>query len=200
MDESPEAPTLIFIVGPPAVGKMTVGHELARRTGFKLFHNHHTIELVLNFFPYGSPPFRRLVTEFRRRVLEELVGSDVPGVIFTYVWAFDDPSDDANVERFATIFSSRGGRVVYVELEASEAERIRRNETEFRLTEKPSKRDVVQSRVRLFDFDRRYQLNSKGRFADRSDFLHIENTSLSADAAAERIIATFRLDRVASPA
>jgi adenylate kinase family enzyme len=28
----------VLIFGPPAVGKMTVGHEVARRTGFKLFH------------------------------------------------------------------------------------------------------------------------------------------------------------------
>jgi shikimate kinase len=39
--------TLVFIVGPPAVGKMTVGYELAAQTGLKLFHNHQTIELVL---------------------------------------------------------------------------------------------------------------------------------------------------------
>jgi hypothetical protein len=36
--ESRHAPILVFIVGPPAVGKMTVGHELSRRTGLKLFH------------------------------------------------------------------------------------------------------------------------------------------------------------------
>lgn len=51
MTSAPRSPpTLVFIVGPPAVGKMTVGHELARRTGLKLFHNHHTIDLALRFF------------------------------------------------------------------------------------------------------------------------------------------------------
>lgn len=59
---------LLLVVGPPAVRKMTVGHEVARRTDLKLFHNHHTIDLALRFFPYGSPPFQRLVGEFRRRV------------------------------------------------------------------------------------------------------------------------------------
>ena len=29
----------VCVFGPPAVGKMTVGHELVRLTGFKLFHN-----------------------------------------------------------------------------------------------------------------------------------------------------------------
>src|SRR5439155_10930334 len=65
-------PTLLFIVGPPAVGKMAVGHEVARRTGFKLFHNHHSIDIALRFFPFGSPPFQRLVGEFRRRIFEEV--------------------------------------------------------------------------------------------------------------------------------
>lgn len=64
-DESALAPAppppLVFVVGPPAVGKMTVGRELAARTGLVLFHNHHTIDLVLRFFPYGTPPYQRLV-------------------------------------------------------------------------------------------------------------------------------------------
>jgi hypothetical protein len=112
---------LVLIVGPPAVGKMTVGHELAARTGLRLFHNHHTIDLVLRFFEFGSPPFTRLVSEFRRRILEEVAASDLPGLIFTYVWAFDQPTDSASVERFAEIFRARGGRVLFVELEATQA-------------------------------------------------------------------------------
>jgi shikimate kinase len=30
----------VLIFGPQAVGKMTVGQELAKITGLKLFHNH----------------------------------------------------------------------------------------------------------------------------------------------------------------
>jgi hypothetical protein len=41
------APTLLIITGPPAVGKMAVGHEIATRTGLRLFHNHLAIEPVL---------------------------------------------------------------------------------------------------------------------------------------------------------
>ena len=41
---------LVLIFGPQAVGKMTVGQELAKITGLKLFHNHMTIDLVSNFF------------------------------------------------------------------------------------------------------------------------------------------------------
>jgi hypothetical protein len=31
---------LLLIIGPPAVGKMTVGREIAAHSDFRLFHNH----------------------------------------------------------------------------------------------------------------------------------------------------------------
>jgi len=193
MTEARTRPTLVFIVGPPAVGKMTVGHELAQRTGFKLFHNHHTIDLALRFFAFGTPPFHRLVNEFRKRILEEVADSDLPGIIFTFVWAFDHASDDATVDEYTKIFRDRGGRVAYVELETTQAERLRRNETEFRLAEKPFKRDLEASRRQLLELDARYQLNSRGRFTGQSDYLHIDNTQLSAAEVAEKIVKVFGL-------
>ena len=172
---------------------MAVGHELALRTGLKLFHNHHSIDLVVRFFPFGSPQFKRLVGEFRRRIMEEVAASDLPGMVFTYVWAFDHQSDHDAVEQFAGIFRQRGGRVVYVELECSLEERLRRNETEFRLAEKPFKRNLEQSKQQLLELDKGYQLNSNGRFDGRDDYLRVDNTELSAVAVAERIIEHFSL-------
>lgn len=191
--------TLVFLIGPPAVGKMAVGYELARRTGLKLFHNHHTIELALEFFPFGSPPFGRLVREFRRRIFEEVAASELPGLIFTYVWAFDQPSDEAAVAELAAIFTARGARVVYAELQATQEERLRRNETELRLAQKPSKRDVAFSRSLLLRHDGEYQLDSAGRFAGRADWLRIDNTALSPADAAEQIIRHFALDASPTP-
>ena len=193
MNEASHHPTLVFIVGPPAVGKMTVGHELAQRTGLKLFHNHHTIDLALRFFPFGTPPFHRLVGEFRRRIFEEVAASELPGMIFTYVWAFDHRSDDETVAEYSAIFASRGGRVVYVELECTQAERLRRNETEFRLAEKPFKRDLAESRRQLLELDDKYQLNSRGKHDARADYFRIDNTDLPATVVAERIIERFAL-------
>ena len=187
-------PTLIFIIGPPAVGKMAVGHELAQATGLKLFHNHQTIELVLRFFPFGSPPFNRLVREFRRRILQEVAESDLPGLIFTYVWAFDDPSEAATVREFAEIFEKKGSRVLFVELEATLEERLRRNATEFRLAEKPSKRDVEASKQRLLHNSTTYKLNSTDEFRGRTDYLRIDNTNLSALDAAALTVRHFGLD------
>ena len=41
---------LIFLIGDAAVGKMTVGQELMKITDLRLFHNHMTIELVIEIF------------------------------------------------------------------------------------------------------------------------------------------------------
>ena len=53
--------TLVIIFGPPAVGKMAVGMELERLTGFRLFHNHLTVDPVMRLFSIDSPPYLRLI-------------------------------------------------------------------------------------------------------------------------------------------
>lgn len=188
-------PTLVFLIGPAAVGKMTVGVELAKLTGFKLFHNHQTIDLVLPYFAFGSPPFNRLVHEFRRRIFEEVAASDLPGLIFTYMWAFDQPADHADIEAYSSIFRARGGAIRYVELQAPQAVRLARNETPLRLARKPFKRDLEFSRRNLVDMDARYQLDSGDRFKDRADYMKIDNSDLSPERVAELIVERFDFPR-----
>ena len=192
-------PLLLYIVGPPAVGKMSVGQAIAERTGLRLFHNHISIELALRYFEYGTPAFRRISDEVRLRVIEEVAASDLRGLVFTFVWAFNVPEDQAFVDEYALPFRSRGGRVLFVELEATQAERLKRNECESRLAEKPSKRDLEASRRRLLQNDLRYQLNSGGEFDQRPDYLRIDNTMLTPGEVAERVISQFGLPGSTEP-
>ena len=187
---------LVIIFGPRAVGKMTVGYELERLTGLRLFHNHMTIDVVLRFFPFGSPPFHRLVTEFRTRIFEEVAASDLPGLIFTYVWALDHAGDKAHVDRLCDIFRQRGAEIYFVELEASLDERLRRNETELRLAEKRPKRDLEFSRRNLLEIQEKYQLNTGGEFFYPERYLRIENTHLPPDEVARRIVEAFGLPTI----
>ncbi len=181
--------TLVIIFGPPAVGKMTVGMELERLTGLKLFHNHMTIDLVIRFFPFGSPAFGRLNGEFRTRIFEEVAASDLPGLIFTYVWALDHPGDKEHVDRLCDVFRRRGAEVCFVELEASLHERLRRNETELRLAEKRPKRDLELSRRNLLEIEEKYRVNTGGgEFFYPERYLRIDNTHLAPDEVARRIV------------
>jgi hypothetical protein len=190
---------LVLVFGPPAVGKMTVGHELAKITGYKLFHNHMTVEPVLDVFPFGSPPFSRLVNEFRRRMVEEAVLADLPGLIFTLVWGLELPEDRELVTSYVDIVEGAGGRFSFVELFADLDERLVRNGSPFRLAEKRSKRDVTFSRSNLLDLEENYVMNTSERrtiaedlFASR-DYLRIDNTRLDAAEVAKQIAAELEI-------
>ncbi|WP_112237106.1 DEAD/DEAH box helicase family protein [Kribbella monticola] len=190
---------LVIVFGPAAVGKMTVGHALCELTGFKLFHNHTTIEPVLGIFPFGSAPFVRLVSEFRRRVIEEAAESDLPGLVFTYVWDLNDAGETETVASYLRIVERAGGRGRLVELYADQAERLDRNGTEFRLTQKASKRDLENSRRNLLAMDADYTLNTGGPrtkaedLIERHDHVRVDNTFLTPQQAAERIVEAFDL-------
>lgn len=197
MDEV-EPPLLLFVIGPSAVGKMTVAQAVAERTGLRVFHNHLSIDLALRYFEFGTPAFERISGSIRRQVVEEVAASDLPGLAFTLVWAFDRPEEHAMIDRFAQPFRKRGGRVLFLELEASQEERLRRNVGATRLAEKPSKRDLEASRRILVEIDAQHQLNSDPEYDEREDWLRIDNTHLSPDDVAERVIAHFGLPRATS--
>jgi hypothetical protein len=186
---------LVVIFGPAAVGKMAVGLELQRLTGLRLFHNHMSVDLALQFFSFGTPQFSRLVEMVRTRVFEEVADSDLPGLVFTYVWALDDPRDKASVDGLVRIFTDRGASVCYVELAATQTERLRRNETPLRLAEKRPKRDLARSRALLLEHDAKYRLNSNGDFFYPDQHIKIENTHLPPSQVAEQIIAAFAIPR-----
>ncbi|NSW53008.1 MAG: AAA family ATPase [Anaerolineae bacterium] len=184
---------LVIIFGPPAVGKMTVGYELSQRTGLKLFHNHMTIDPLLNIFEWGQPAFHRLVAEFRRRIFEEVARSELPGLIFTYVWALDHESDKADIDSICDIFRARGAEIYFVELQAGLDARLERNQSDFRLAQKPSKRDIERSRGNILGWEGKYKMNTDAEsdFFYPANYLKLENTDLSAAEAARRIIQEF---------
>lgn len=178
---------LIIVFGPHAVGKMTVGQELAKITGLKLFHNHMTIEVVTDLFAKDSYTFHRLVTLFRQEIFEAFSKSDEEGMIFTYMWAFDEKSDWDYVEQLDVLFASRGAQVYYVELEADFDLRIERNKTENRLANKPSKRNLEVSERRFRNIEEKHRLNSFEGEIKKEHYIRIDNTHLTPEQAAEVI-------------
>ncbi|WP_238335886.1 AAA family ATPase [Serinicoccus kebangsaanensis] len=146
---------LLLLFGPPAVGKMTVGRAVAENSSFRLFHNHMTIEPLLETFGYGTPPFNTLNAEFRRRVLEEAAEHGVD-LIFSVVWALDSQGDLAEMASYVSIFES----VAFVELRADLSTRLARNRTEERLLHKASKRDVEWSDENVRQMETEWQMTS----------------------------------------
>ncbi len=75
---------LIFLYGMPATGKLTVAQHLARLTGFRLFHNHLAVDLLLSTFEFGTPPFIELREQIWLSVFDQASRAHLPGLIFTF--------------------------------------------------------------------------------------------------------------------
>ena len=122
---------LIFIYGMPATGKLTVAEELAKLTGYKLFHNHLVVDLLLSTFEFGSEPFVRLREEIWLAVFREACRTGLPGLIFTF-----NPEKTvrpAFTEQAVEVVEQEGGRVDFVELVCPLDELRRRMASESRL-------------------------------------------------------------------
>lgn len=183
---------LVIIFGPQAVGKMTVGSELAKITELKLFHNHMSIELFHQFFGYG-PETMELAAVVRQVLFEAYAKTEQYGLIFTYVWAFDLQSDWDYLDETCRIFEEQGGEVYFVELEADSDTRLQRNTTPFRLEQKPSKRNFEQSEADLLNTMNTYRLNSLPGEITRRNYIRINNTNIEAAEVALQIKMRFNL-------
>ena len=175
---------LMILIGNSSVGKMTVGQELAKITPFRLFHNHMMIEPVLEVF--GS--FRGdVIQKLRTVIFEEFSKSDNYGLIFTFMWAFDMPSDWDYLESVKQIFGLPEEDVYYVELIAPQEVRLERNRTENRLKNKASKRDITASDARLIRDDENYRCESLPGEIPFPNYFRLENADVSPTDAAQMI-------------
>ena len=181
---------LVFIFGSGAVGKMTVGQELMKQTGLRLFHNHMAIESVIEIFGNYDG---QAVIDLRDAVFKRFAATDKYGMIFTFMWAFDMREDWEYVEHIKSIFAPYGTEFCYVELVAPQEVRLQRNATPNRLEHKASKRDLEVSRMRLMREDEGHRLVSEPGEIPFDNYLRIDNTDLSAEDAARRIREHFGL-------
>ena len=184
---------LLLIIGPPAVGKMTVGRAVCAASDFRLFHNHHTIEPLLEIFGFGTEPFVTLNGEFRRRVIEEAARSGTR-LIFTFVWNVDDEADAEEVRRLVAPYADAGLPVSFVELTADLPTRLARNTGEDRIDHKRSKRDLTWSEAHVRELDS-VRMTTDPDVPSPADavlashpHLRLDNTILSAEDSAAEIL------------
>lgn len=179
----------VLIIGEGATGKMTVGQELMKITELRLFHNHMSIEPVLEIFgTFNGPAIERI----RRVIFEEFAKTDSYGMIFTYIWAFDQPSDWDYIESVRKIFEPCGTEFYCVELIAPQSVRLERNKSENRLANKPSKRNTERSAAYIQN-EAKYRCVSEPGEIPFKNYLRIDNTNLPAAEAARMIKEKFSL-------
>jgi RNase adaptor protein for sRNA GlmZ degradation len=178
---------LIVIHGPPGAGKLTVANALSLRTYFKVFHNHLTIDCTEPVFDFGTEAFWRINGKLRCEVIAEAARQDID-VVHTFVYA--KGQDDEYFRELIAASEDNGGEVRLVLLHCSNEERKRRI--------------VDESRVRLKKLT---DADSVDTSQERNDLLSplpgrktmiLDNTDLTADQAADRIIKKFGLKEIAA--
>lgn len=168
---------LIFLHGLPGVGKLTVARELEALTGFRVFHNHLTVDLVESVFEFGSQPFVELREKIWLEVFSRVAKAKLAGLIFTFV--FERTVGKSFIGNVRSAVKAYGGEVLFVKLESSTAE------LERRLTDSSRQRFG-----KLTSWDRFRELSEAGAFLDPGiplDQLVIDITELPAGETARLI-------------
>ena len=172
---------LIFIYGPPAVGKLTVARELSALTGLPVFDNHLSVDCVRPVFGFETPTLGPLVEKIRHLVIGEAARQGV-SLIFTFVYGH--PHDVEYVERICELVEREGGSVDFVQLTCDVAAQERRVVASHRAGRKL---DTVDG-LRAFKEGRELSRAIPGR-----EGLCVDNTHLSAVETARVIARELRL-------
>ena len=101
---------LVFLHGLPGVGKLTVARELAHLAGYRVFHNHLTVDLVEAMFEFGTTPFVQLRESIWLSVFRQTVEAELPGLIFTFV--FESTVRDYFLSDVLDVITPGGGSVI----------------------------------------------------------------------------------------
>lgn len=167
---------VIFIFGPAASGKYTIGTLVSERLGIPLFHNHLTVDLVSSLFEFGTPGFVKLREQIWLESFKEAAIADQ-----SFVFTFHPEASVANdmLPRLESCIEENGGEVQYIELVCSDTEVLNRINSESR-----------QNFGKLTDAEFYKQLQQNGAFefsALPEPLLRIHSDQVSAEEAAEQI-------------
>ncbi|KAK5126757.1 hypothetical protein LTR85_009691 [Meristemomyces frigidus] len=179
------AAPVIYINGFPGVGKLTTARALhSLLPGSQILHNHELIDPVEKHCSRGNPHYQAKRTEYRQARLKPI--SHDPGFHDTLFIFTDSQSKNnecvSDYTDLALPFGENGGRGFYSVILHCEAE-----ENETRLV--MAGRGEGAGNGKLTDMERLREYRARDRiwkFED-DDEIEIDITSISAQAAAERI-------------
>ena len=176
----------LFIIGAPASGKMTIGQDLSRLTDSTLFYDHQDIDFALEIYQ----DFTEEMWEFVRGITFSFLGASArnqQSVILTDVIDFSNQYQLMYLKQIQDLLDNFHQEILFVELETSLEERLRRNRTENRLKHKPLKRHIEISEREILEITETLQLNSQHQPNELHHYFKINNTNLSAEEAAKQI-------------
>jgi MoxR-like ATPase len=177
--------TVIYIVGPPGVGKYTIGRLLAEQLGCKLVDNHYWLNVLFSLVEQdGITPLPKaiwpLVDQIRRVVLETIatISPRRWSFVFTHS-ALNDPAELVIFEDIKALSQRRGSRLVVVRLSCGNPDELARRVAmpERRLRFKGTNAADARNHARLATLD-----------PGHPDTITVETAGLSAADVAQQIV------------
>ena len=184
---------LVVIIGPQAVGKMTIGEKLKEKIGYTLMTNHDSIEIAIKIFSSNKDAKLKLKSKIREDVFNICLENNI-SIIFTFVVDFNTNDDILYLNELKNKFEKTGGHFYLIELEADLQTRLDRNKTPHRLECKPSKKNIEWSDKELIDSMNIYRMNSIKDEIKFENYIKINNTNLSPNAVCDIIINKFNFN------
>lgn len=105
---------LIIIYGPPASGKLTIAQKIAEKTGYKLFHNHLTVDLLKNILEFGTKEFFEVNQKIKLSILEAAAKQGINGIIYTFV--YDRKVDNPFIGRLQAIAARQNISLLFFQI------------------------------------------------------------------------------------
>ena len=184
---------LVVIIGPQAVGKMTIGEELKEKIGYTLMTNHDSIEIAIKIFSSNKDAKLKLKSKIREDVFNICLENNI-SIIFTFVVDFNTNEDILYLNELKNKFEKTGGHFYLIESEADLQTRLDRNKTPHRLECKPSKKNIEWSEKELIESMNIYRMNSIKDEIKFENYIKINNTNLSPNAVCDIIINKFNFN------
>ena len=184
---------LVVIIGPQAVGKMTIGEKLKEKIGYTLMTNHDSIEIAIKIFSSNKDAKLKLKSKIREDVFNICLENNI-SIIFTFVVDFNTNEDILYLNELKNKFEKTGGHFYLIELEADLQTRLERNKTPHRLECKPSKKNIEWSEKELIESMNIYRMNSIKDEIKFENYIKINNTNLSPNAVCDIIINKFNFN------
>ena len=184
---------LVVIIGPQAVGKMTIGEKLKEKIGYTLMTNHDSIEIAIKIFSSNKDAKLKLKSKIREDVFNICLENNI-SIIFTFVVDFNTNDDILYLNELKNKFEKTGGHFYLIELEAELQTRLDRNKTPHRLECKPSKKNIEWSEKELIESMNIYRMNSIKDEIKFENYIKINNTNLSPNAVCDIIINKFNFN------
>lgn len=116
-----------MLLGPPAVGKLTVGRILSDITNYPLFDNSKTVDLALLLYNYNLKKFRDYRLELRMGFYKRAVLSEIKGLISTL--CIRHPNNWNYVLSVEKLFTMHNWDTHYFVLNANKEILIKRSES-----------------------------------------------------------------------